>query len=577
MIGASKIRTDSVPLEVPIPKGARAKALGAYYTPDKAVDFMVRWAVRQPNAVVIDPSFGNGQFLKASTQNDFVQNPKDQIYGIELDKETFDANKEVLETQYRVFNLYNDDFFDSDEFFRGHFGPKVPVAAFDAVVGNPPFIRYQRFKGQERERALKRALEHGVTLPGHASSWAPFLVHAVSLIKPGGRLAMVVPSELGYAAYAKSVMAFLLEQFGSLSILSFQRRLFPKLGEDTLIVLGDDHGSPIDCFELVDVEAEERLAAFNGTFDSIGKIKKFNNKELESLKTHQTKLLEYLLSERTRTQYRRAVSGERIKTFGNVVNVGIGYVTGHNDFFHPDQQTVHDFGIPDAFLKPCVRRSNNLQGLHITEMDWSNDPEPKKWLLHIPAQAPETLPKGLRRYLEKGEREGVLERYKVSHRERWYSVPHVKAGDALLTYMSGGAPRLIHNPLGYPAPNSLHTVTLRASLYGQVDAKLLVVAWYTSLTFLSAEIEGHSLGGGMLKLEPSEAKKVLIALPDNLKPEALDNAYGQIDSALRQKDLEAALDVGDVLILQGGLGYSPKQCSVLRSGYHYLRDRRMNR
>lgn len=81
----------------------------------------------------------------------------------------------------------------------------------------------------------------------------------------------------------------------------------------------------------------------------------------------------------------------------------------------------------------------------------------------------------------------------------------------------------------------------------------------------------------MLKLEPGEAKKVLIALPDRLSPEVLDDAYQKIDEALRRKNLEAALDVGDKLILQEGLDYSPEQCSVLRSGYHYLRNRRMNR
>ena len=549
-----------------VPKGEKAKALGAYYTPDTAVNFMIRWAIRQPSFKVIDPSFGNGQFLKASAENGLVQNPRDQIYGIEFDRETFDANKEVLKNQYRIFNLYNNDFFRSDEFFKSHFGPKVPVASFEAVVGNPPFIRYQRFKGEERKWALKRAYEHGVELPGHASSWAPFLVHAVSLIKRGGRLAMVIPAELSYAAYAKNVMAFLLNQFASLAILSFQKRLFPKLGEDTFIVLGESHGLPASCLNLIDVKSEASLEAFDGTFGSVGEVRTFGEEELQSLKMRETKLLEYLLSEQIRTHYHQAASEELVKTSGSVVNVGIGYVTGHNDFFHPDRETVCRFGIPDSFLEPCIRRSNNLQGLHVTKADWSNDPEPKKWLLRIPTQAPETLPEGLRRYLEKGKGEGVLERHKVSCRERWYSVPHVKAGDALLTYMSSGAPKLIHNPRGYPAPNALHTVTLKASLYDRVDIKLLVVAWYTSLTFLSTEIEGHSLGGGMLKLEPSD-----------LKPEALDNAYEQIDNALRRKDYEAALDVGDKLILQGGLGYSPEQCSVLRSGYYYLRDRRTNR
>jgi hypothetical protein len=38
----------------------------------------------------------------------------------------------------------------------------------------------------------------------------------------------------------------------------------------------------------------------------------------------------------------------------------------------------------------------------------------------------------------------------------------------------------------------------------------LAALWQTSMTRLSVEIEGHALGGGMLKLEPGEAAKVIL-------------------------------------------------------------------
>ena len=47
------------------------------------------------------------------------------------------------------------DFFDVDP-------ERLP--AFDAVVGNPPFIRYQSFSGAGRAKALARAREQGVAL-----------------------------------------------------------------------------------------------------------------------------------------------------------------------------------------------------------------------------------------------------------------------------------------------------------------------------------------------------------------------------------------------------------------------------
>ena len=568
-----------------VPTGKRAKALGAYYTPEKAVDFMIRWATKtlaiegKAGFKIIDPSFGNGQFLKASAAHATIAKPEDQIFGIELDTETFRASLDLLQ-RYRinVVNLYNNDFFSSDLFFEKRLGKKTE--AFDAVVGNPPFIRYQNFKG--KAHALKRALEHGVKLPGHASSWAPFLVHAVSLVKPGGRLAMVVPAELSYAAYAKNVLDYLLRQFEHLSILTFQKRLFPKLGEDTYIVLGENRGFQTSCFRLIDVEEESELEAFADDFEAIGKVKRLENRDLISLKERKTKLTEYLLPNDVRSLYddtkKSAETESAVKKLGSVAKVGIGYVTGNNGFFHPAQETINAFGIPASYLAPCIRRSNLLQGLFVSQADWENEAESEKWLLKIDAvENFETLPRGLRDYLATASKKEVRDRFKVKNRKPWYAVPHIKSGDAFLTCMSNEAPRLVHNTLGLPAPNSLHIVNLEENLYGSIDIKLLLVAWYTSLTFLSAEIEGHSLGGGMLKLEPSEAKKVLMALPKNIPPGELDTAYEQIDQRLRENDLDAALDIGDKLILRKALELEAGACELLRQGYHYLRDRRMNR
>ena len=536
---------------------------------------MVRWAVRRSDKV-IDPSFGDGAFLRASSQ--YVANPNEQLYGVELDKEVYNASKKYLD-RYQITKLWQGNFFASDSFFGDNFGRTSPVEAFDAVVGNPPFIRYQSFKGESRTRALQRAADLGVYLPGHVSAWAPFLVHAVSLIKPGGRLAMVAPAELGHAAYAQEVLAFLLEQFSTLNILTFKKRLFPKLGEDTVIVLGEAKGGTEGLLNLIDVESEDSLSNAVDIEDlgSIGQVKRFCQGEVTQLRAGRTRLLEHLLDSEIRTLYQHLSLRSRVKTFSSIARIGIGYVTGNNNFFHLSQAEIDTFNIPMRYCTPCFRRSNNLKGLFVSEGDWQQLKEEKKWLLEIPANEPfENLPEGLRTYLQKAEK-SVREGYKVSKRDPWYAVPHIKRGAALLTYMSHYGPKLVHNPLAAPAPNTLHTVELlNERPESQEVIKRLVVGWYTSLTFLSAEIEGHSLGGGVLKLEPGEARKVLLA-PPNLPSIDLGKAYKEIDALLRRNDLEAALNVGDTLILQKGLGLSADECNRLRRGYHHLRDRRMKR
>jgi hypothetical protein len=54
--------------------------------------------------------------------------------------------------------------------------------------------------------------------------------------------------------------------------------------------------------------------------------------------------------------------------------------------------------------------------------------------------------------------------------------------------------------------NTLHGVTVAEG----VSAKALAVGFYNSLTMLSAELLARSYGGGVLKLEPTEAEALLI-------------------------------------------------------------------
>jgi hypothetical protein len=50
------------------------------------------------------------------------------------------------------------------------------VERFECSAGNPPFIRYQTFKGTTRARAIELCARLGADFSGLASFWAPFLV-----------------------------------------------------------------------------------------------------------------------------------------------------------------------------------------------------------------------------------------------------------------------------------------------------------------------------------------------------------------------------------------------------------------
>jgi adenine-specific DNA-methyltransferase len=195
-----------------------AKALGAFYTDIQIADFLVWWAVRSSHDTVIDPSFGGGVFIRSACNRilSLGGQPSRQVFGVELDEKVYALISDKLHDEFALDaqNLLRRDFFELDP---------LPVNQVNAVVGNPPFIRFHRFSSDARQRALAAASDQGVKLTQLSSSWAPFVVHSIAMLKKGGRLAMVLPMEIAHATYALPVVKHLQNSFKRVTFLTFRK------------------------------------------------------------------------------------------------------------------------------------------------------------------------------------------------------------------------------------------------------------------------------------------------------------------------------------------------------------------
>jgi adenine-specific DNA-methyltransferase len=190
-----------------------------------------------------------------------------------------------------------------------------------------------------------------------------------------------------------------------------------------------------------------------------------------------------------------------------VARVGIGYVSGANDFFHLKPSQARRAQIPDQVLRPSVRNGRFLTGSVITSATvdaWRRRDEPI-FLLRL--KRSDSISPTIRDYLDSAAGNRAREAYKCRNRDPWYVVPDVSVPDAFLSYMSGTSPALVANGADCVATNSVHIVKLN----GALTISGLQDRWQQPITQLSCEIEGHPLGGGMLKLEPREAGNVLLA------------------------------------------------------------------
>ena len=183
----------------------RQKLSGAYFTPEPLVEALVCWAVRNESDRLLDPSCGDGRFIAAHANS----------VGIEQEPES--ARAAIERAPWAL--VHEGDFFQWAE---------ATPERFECCAGNPPFIRYQHFNGAIRKRALELCARQGARFSGLTSSWAPFLVAAASLLNPGGRMAFVVPAEIGHAPYAAPLLEYLVANFESVHIVAVREKLFPS-------------------------------------------------------------------------------------------------------------------------------------------------------------------------------------------------------------------------------------------------------------------------------------------------------------------------------------------------------------
>ncbi|MBI3973028.1 MAG: N-6 DNA methylase, partial [Chloroflexi bacterium] len=77
--------------------GEDRKLRGAFFTPPAIADFLVKWAIdRRPHAKVLDPTCGDGVFLRAAgrvlrTLAGSDLELEKQVYGVDLHEESLAA------------------------------------------------------------------------------------------------------------------------------------------------------------------------------------------------------------------------------------------------------------------------------------------------------------------------------------------------------------------------------------------------------------------------------------------------------------------------------------------------------
>jgi len=525
------------------------KLRGGFYTDPVIASFLARWIKIGNPTSILEPSCGDGIFLQMIEQQAIPCLKQVTAFEIEHDE----AEKARNRTHLPVRVLDQD-------FLRWFLFKAQDDDRFDAVIGNPPFIRYQYLPEEQQLFAEKIFAQLGLPFTKHTNAWVPFVLASIRLLNPGGRIAMVIPSEIFHIPHAASLRRYLATQCSRILLFDPQEIWFDDTLQGTVLLLAEKKRDVSDKNKGVGVISIADRQALSENPE-----RQFQHAAYANGVTIEGKWMPIFLTLNERELLAQLRASPNVKCFSEVASVDVGIVTGANKFFLVPDRAVEEFAL-QQWAHPMFGRSNHVEGLVFT----TDDHQANKSLglpsnfLWFQEENIEDLPSNVRRYLKVGLSQQLQNRFKCRTRRCWYKVPSVYSAPIAMLKRAHNYPRLVLN-----RADAYTTDTAYRIQPINIKPSALVLGFVNSLTCLTAELEGRHYGGGVLELVPSEIERLLVP--------KIDASVADLNSAdhrfRKMKDDLAFLHEQDSHIL-GKIGLTKNEQIILHNAWLRLRDRR---
>ena len=486
---------------------------GGFYTPPDVARAVAQRTVLEPDSKVLEPSCGDGAFLGALRSMRAVR----RIEAVELDaQEAAKARKRMPPQDGPACEVVNAHFL--------RWARQQPDEVYDAAVGNPPFISYRLLSPSDRA-LLKQRSEGG----GFMSFWMAFVDEAMRMLKPGGRLGMVVPSEIIHSGHAQALRGKLAMRSSSIDVIELPPKTFAEAEKQGTCILlahkgGDaerpaalrlvrlpepwDWRRPLD--EVI-APAREEKADWSGGFWTMGLL---SPKEYGAWSD--------ALAQSKRLRECAAVHGAK--------------PTGENKFFEISWRDAVACGV-ESWAKPVAPSGKLAPGFIVDEACIKAADELDRQFRLLRFHGPDG-DKALHRLRSRRKGAGTPQAAKMAARPNQAPI---------------GLPRrctVAYKMMLVTAPDcSLSSRMMGVVPRAGTDAAGLVSRAAGTLTALSAELYGNWFGGGVLELGAEGAGKLVIPAPDGADLQSLHQrrlaGAPLVDVMLEQDELLLKPMVGD--------------------------------
>ena len=550
------------------------KLKGRYFTPQKIADYITKWVMTQKRPVtsILEPSVGNGVFIR-SVLNSSLMSKKTGFIALEIDenvsKEAALCGNNITWTRgwnknkQNLITVINEDFYEA--YKKG-----LSEQQFDAVLGNPPYIRYQYLDESQRSEQSDILIRNGMKPNKLINAWVSFTVACVSCMSQDSKIGFVIPAELLQVKYSEGLRKFLTGHLNKITVVTFRNLVFEGIEQEVILLLG----------EKISESTEHDIRILQ--FEDLTQLEKTDIKDYEffAADVKSSKWTKYFLDDVELEQVQFAEQDIRLVRFSEIAKCEVGVTTGNNEFFCMNDTKVQNYQL-QRFCKPLIARSVNIQGAEFTYEDWKkniNDGA-RTYLLDLTPFDISEFNVGVKQYIKFGEKEEHNSTYKCQIRDEWYKVPSVWSPDAFFLRRNYLYPKFMLNTDAVKAvsTDTMHRVRFKKKEY----KKRAVIGYYTSIGLLFSELEGRSYGGGVLEILPREVGEILlpnIFETDIISDDEVEKLFKIIDQYIRNNtDIINLLKIMDTKILIDRLHFTEKQVDLFRSAWITLRNRRLVR
>lgn len=472
---------------------------------------MVAYTLATGSPELFDPAVGGGAFLRAARRFCDRQGRALELHGRDIDPEALVeaaasgvSSSDLAAVEVRDFLL------------------DPPTTLTHAIVANPPYIRHHRVPQLTKQRLRRLATEMlGKPLDGRAGLHIYFLLQALRILRPGGRLCFILPTDSCEGVFAFPLWNWISRNFRIDAVATFHPAASPFPGIDTnAVILFIENSAPHTTLAWARcLTSDDSLRIW---------VESGFTAPLRGVEVTKRDVLEAVAAGLSRP---RTITDPTAVRLGEIARVVRGVATGANEFFFLTRSQIEAYDLPlDRFVR-SIGRTRDLDADEVShdtlrELEQRDRPT---YLLNLGAEEEESLPANLRSYLQRGIAQELPQRALIASRRPWYKMESRQPPPLLFAYLGRRHCRFIRNTAGVIPLTGFLCVYPKTS-----DPRAIESLWRAlnnPRVIANLGMVGKSYGGGAVKVEPRGLENLPIPR-ELLPPEVLSTTRREAQLSL---------------------------------------------